>query len=116
MVFNILSGNVDDHNKNISFLMDDFGKWSLAPAYDITYCLDSNSSKLYNRHELTIQGKAYDITTNDLLTIGEKNDIRNCSQIIDEIKETISNIDLYAKKVEIPNNILYTIKNTINLQ
>ena len=116
MVFNILSGNVDDHNKNISFLMDDYGKWSLAPAYDITYCLDSNNSKLYNRHELTIQGKAYDITINDLLAIGEKNDIRNCSQIIDEIKETISNIDLYAKKVEIPNTILHTIKKTINLQ
>lgn len=116
MVFNILGGNVDDHNKNISFLMDDYGKWSLAPAYDITYCLESNSFKLYNRHELTIQGKAYDITSNDLLAIGEKNDIRNCSQIIQEIKETVSNIDLYAKRVDIPPAILRTIKKTINLQ
>lgn len=116
MVFNVFGGNVDDHNKNISFLMDDYGKWSLAPAYDITYCLDSNSSKLYNRHELTIQGKAYDITINDLLAIGEKNDIRNCSQIIEEIKETMSSIDLYAKRVEIPNIVLHTIKKTINLQ
>lgn len=116
MVFNILGSNVDDHNKNISFLMDDCGKWSLAPAYDITYCLDSNSSKLYNRHELTIQGKTYDITSIELLTIGEKNDIRNCSLIIQEIKETVSNIDLYAKRVDIPNTVLHTIKKTINLK
>ena len=65
---------------------------------------------------MTIQGKAYDINNNDLLAIGEKNDIRNCSQIIEEINETINNIDLYAKKVDIPSSILHTIKKTINLQ
>jgi len=33
-VFNIMSGNCDDHLKNFSFLMD--GSWALAPAYDLT--------------------------------------------------------------------------------
>jgi len=37
MIFNCLAINQDDHVKNISFLMDKNGKWTLAPAYDITF-------------------------------------------------------------------------------
>ena len=37
MVFNCLAVNQDDHVKNISFLMNRSGEWSLAPAYDITF-------------------------------------------------------------------------------
>ncbi|MGM9786884.1 MAG: HipA domain-containing protein [Candidatus Cryptobacteroides sp.] len=36
MVFNVVCQNRDDHAKNFSFLCEE-GKWSLAPAYDITY-------------------------------------------------------------------------------
>ena len=42
MVMNLVAINQDDHAKNFSFLCDD-GKWSLAPAYDITY--SPNGSK-----------------------------------------------------------------------
>lgn len=34
MVFNVLAGNIDDHARNFSFIMNRAGKWSLAPAYD----------------------------------------------------------------------------------
>ena len=34
MVFNVVVRNQDDHTKNISFLMDESGKWRLSPAYD----------------------------------------------------------------------------------
>lgn len=52
MVMNLVAVNKDDHSKNFSFLCDD-GKWSLAPAYDITYSpLGSNgehaASLFYN--------------------------------------------------------------------
>ena len=36
MVMNLVAVNRDDHAKNFSFIID-AGKWSLAPAYDITY-------------------------------------------------------------------------------
>src|SRR5207249_4195735 len=35
MTFNIIARNHDDHVKNIAFLMDRAGKWSLAPAFDV---------------------------------------------------------------------------------
>lgn len=37
MIFNVRSGNADDHGKNHSFLYDDAARrWTLSPAYDIT--------------------------------------------------------------------------------
>jgi len=36
MVFNALTHNHDDHAKNFAFLHDQ-GRWTLAPAYDLTY-------------------------------------------------------------------------------
>src|SRR5262249_1191644 len=37
MVFNIVGRNHDDHVKNIAFLMDRRGNWSLSPAFDLVY-------------------------------------------------------------------------------
>ena len=37
MVFNVFTDNKDDHAKNFSFICRE-GKWSLAPAYDLTRC------------------------------------------------------------------------------
>ena len=37
MAFNVAATNNDDHAKNISFLADHLGHWSLSPAYDLTF-------------------------------------------------------------------------------
>jgi serine/threonine-protein kinase HipA len=37
MIFNVRSGNADDHGKNHSFLYDEAARrWTLSPAYDLT--------------------------------------------------------------------------------
>ena len=36
MLFNIVARNQDDRVKNIAFLMDREGRWTPAPAFDIT--------------------------------------------------------------------------------
>ena len=43
MVLNVLGGNVDDHNKNFSFLMGNDGGWPVAPAYDYTFSVDQDA-------------------------------------------------------------------------
>ena len=40
MAFNVAATNNDDHAKNISFLADSHGHWSLAPAYDLTFAFN----------------------------------------------------------------------------
>lgn len=51
MVFNILTGNMDDHAKNFSFILKD-KQWYLSPAYDLVPCVGYNGN-----HSTTILGK-----------------------------------------------------------
>jgi hypothetical protein len=44
MIFNLVARNQDDHVKNIAFLMDKSGKWSLAPAFDMTYSFNPSGA------------------------------------------------------------------------
>ena len=56
MVFNIIARNQDDHVKNIAFLMDKTGQWSLAPAYDMTYSYQP-TGRWTSVHQMTLNGK-----------------------------------------------------------
>ena len=55
-LFNILARNQDDHTKNIAFLMDKQGRWSLSPAYDLTYSYNP-SGEWTARHQMSVNGK-----------------------------------------------------------
>jgi len=46
MLFNVMSGNRDDHTKNFFFLMDDEGIWHNSPAYDFTFNRGINGEHL----------------------------------------------------------------------
>lgn len=64
MIFNVTACNCDDHVKNISFLMDRNGKWSLAPAYDVCFAYNPNGNWT-SSHQMTINGKRKDIIIED---------------------------------------------------
>jgi serine/threonine-protein kinase HipA len=68
MVFNVVARNQDDHVKNISFLMDRDGAWSLAPAYDVTWAWQPGNPWL-GSHQMSINGKRDDITVADLRAV-----------------------------------------------
>jgi serine/threonine-protein kinase HipA len=64
MLFNVVARNQDDHVKNIAFLMDKGGTWSLSPAFDVTYAY--NPTGLWTaRHQMTINAKADGFTLAD---------------------------------------------------
>ena len=56
MVFNIVARNQDDHVKNIAFLMNKQGEWSLAPAFDVTYSYNPSGSWTAT-HQMTLNGR-----------------------------------------------------------
>jgi len=56
MVFNVVARNQDDHVKNIAFLMNKQGEWSLAPAFDVTYGYNPSGSWT-TTHQMTLNGK-----------------------------------------------------------
>ena len=50
-MFNLFACNQDDHSKNWSFLMDDQGRWTPAPFYDVTF-----SPNPYGEHATAFLG------------------------------------------------------------
>ncbi|MGA8205635.1 MAG: type II toxin-antitoxin system HipA family toxin, partial [Woeseiaceae bacterium] len=56
MVFNVVARNQDDHVKNIAFLMDKSGRWSLSPAFDVTYSYNP-AGQWTAAHQMTINGR-----------------------------------------------------------
>lgn len=89
MVFNVVARNNDDHTKNFSFLMDQQGRWKLAPAYDICYSYKPGG-RWIGQHQLSLNGKQDGFTRLDLSTVGERMGIRRCGEIIDEVSHAVS--------------------------
>lgn len=114
MVFNVLAVNQDDHVKNISFLMDRNGIWSLAPAYDITFACDAKNQWL-QAHQMTVNGKRTKIQVDDLVACGQNMDLKSfkCKKIIEEVKEAIFEWENIAHSVGIKNSTISLIQNEI---
>ena len=66
LVFNVVVRNQDDHTKNISFLMDEGGRWRLSPAYDMGYAYNPKGGWTAT-HQMSVNGKFDGITREDLL-------------------------------------------------
>jgi serine/threonine-protein kinase HipA len=64
MIFNVVARNQDDHVKNIAFLMDKSGRWSLAPAFDVSYSYNPSGSWTAT-HQMTVNGKRDGFTLAD---------------------------------------------------
>lgn len=56
MAFNVVARNQDDHVKNIAFLMNQGGEWSLSPAFDMTYSYNPTGDWT-SSHQMTLNGK-----------------------------------------------------------
>ena len=61
---NVMAHNRDDHLKNFAFLMDENGKWTLAPFFDFTYSEGPNGW-----HTLSVAGEGANPGEADLLRL-----------------------------------------------
>jgi len=113
MVLNILAFNFDDHAKNFAYLMDREGKWSLSPAYDITYSKGAMKS-----HATTIGGKGLDITRKDVLKIAKAQQIKPkvARKIIDDAIEIAKTFEQKAKELELDENMIEECRKDIDRQ
>ena len=89
MVFNYLAMNCDDHSKNFAFLMDDQGRWRLAPAFDVTYAYNSKNIWL-KEHLMGIGGKFADITQEDFSRFAERHDVPYARKSTSDVKQAIA--------------------------
>ena len=101
MVFNILSNNTDDHNKNFSFVMHKDGTWQLAPAYDITYIIDSGGFLPNEDHCMYIRAKLRNVTRDDVMLFARDNGIRRPDAIIRNVVDSLKQFRSVAEKNEV---------------
>ena len=93
MVFNVKSGNRDDHSKNFSFLLNKNFEWRLAPAYDLT-----PSAGINGEQTAMVNGKGRNITDDDLIAAAKVADIPAsavCS-IINTVESALKNNGITA--------------------
>lgn len=84
MVFNVIARNQDDHTKNIAFLMNQDGEWSLSPAFDMMYSYNP-AGKWASKHQMTINGKRDEFTKEDLLSVAASSDLKGANNVIKDV-------------------------------
>ena len=111
MVFNAIAVNMDDHVKNISFLMDRRGKWSLSPAYDVTFAYNPENRWL-RAHQMTINGKSDHFSVEDFLLCGQVMGLtkRKCTNIIAEVTTAVATFPDIAHSAGIKTQTIDTIE------
>lgn len=114
MVFNVIARNQDDHTKNISFLMDKSGRWSLSPAYDMSWSYNPKGVWT-STHQMSINGKWDDISRDDLLTLAKNVNIKQADAIIEQVKDGVSKWSTFATQYGIPNEMVKVIDSTLLL-
>ena len=115
IVFNVVARNQDDHTKNISFLMDKNGKWSLSPAYDMCYAFNPNGDWTAT-HQMSVNGKYDDISRQDLLELATRENIKKPNEIIDYTIDTIAKWNSFAEESGVPKEIAQEIYKNLKLE
>jgi serine/threonine-protein kinase HipA len=103
MVFNVLSGNQDDHAKNHAFKMNKKGEWSLTPAFDL-------SPTFGNGHQMAINYKTKGGSRDDLIVMANRYDIKKPHEIIDRQAEILSQYEKRAMNYDVSFTTIEMIK------
>ncbi|MBL7123929.1 MAG: type II toxin-antitoxin system HipA family toxin [Actinobacteria bacterium] len=114
IVFNIAGKNLDDHTKNISFLLRENQSWRLSPAYDLIYN-HNPEGKWTRRHQMSVNGKRENISYNDLITLGNENSIKSPKEIIEQVLEVLNNWKKYAKDIGLEKRRIEEINKNMEL-
>jgi serine/threonine-protein kinase HipA len=116
MVFNVVARNQDDHVKNIAFLMDRGGRWSLAPAYDVTWACDPGNRWL-QAHQMTINGERERITVGDLVEVEKRIGLKRgtAKRILREVTDAVAAWPQVAEDVGVEESMAREIERSLLL-
>ncbi len=117
MVFNVIARNHDDHVKNIAFLMDQSGTWSLAPAFDLIYSFNPQGNWTAS-HQMTVNGKRDRFTLEDFKTCAKAGSMKRgrAETIIREVRERVMRWRDYADDAGVHPVWRDQIQNTLRLE
>jgi serine/threonine-protein kinase HipA len=98
VAFNAVARNHDDHVKNVAFLMDKAGRWSLSPAFDVSYAYNP-AGPWTSRHQMSINGKRDDFEPADLNALARSGGIKpaRARSILDEVQAVVGRWRSFAE-------------------
>jgi len=116
-VFNVVARNQDDHTKNISFLMDRRGEWSLSPAYDITYSYNP-AGAWTSSHQMTLNGKRDGFTRSDIAALALAADltVNEGNRILDDVIDVVADWPSFAEAAEVPSQMTSDVNKNLRLE
>jgi serine/threonine-protein kinase HipA len=117
MVFNIVARNQDDHVKNIAFLMDKSGNWSLSPAFDMTFSFNPAGHWTAN-HQMTLNGKRDDFALEDFKACAKGASMKRgrAEAILDEVQQVVAGWKDFAAEAGVPVAWQTQIERTLRLK
>lgn len=98
MIFNVKSGNKDDHTKNFAYLMTPDYQWRMTPAFDLT-----PSAGINGEQTAMVNGKGRRILNEDLIQTGQIAGLtpKKIQQIIEEVEASLSEYPQLLKEFDI---------------
>jgi serine/threonine-protein kinase HipA len=114
IIFNIVGCNQDDHVKNISFMMDRKGAWTLSPAYDLCHAEGSDFTR---HHQLSLNGKTHDFNRDDLKHLADYAGLPRGREraILDTTLAAFSEWQQEAESLAIPERLQQHVLRTLRL-
>jgi len=116
MAFNIVGRNQDDHVKNIAFLMNKQGQWSLSPAFDVTYSYNP-SGDWTSSHQMTMNGKRRGFTRTDFAASGKSARMKRgrAATILDEVISAAERWPEFAAAAQLAESWMEDIRKNLRL-
>ncbi len=116
MVFNVVARNQDDHVKNIAFLMDRDGRWTLSPAFDIAYSYNPDGTWT-STHQMMINGKRDHFTLADFKACAKSAQMKRgrAEAILVEVTNAVKRWPKFAENAGVPRPQMEQIRKTLRL-
>ena len=117
MAFNVIARNQDDHVKNIAFLMNQAGHWSLAPAYDVTYSYNPQGAWT-GQHQMSLNGKRDGFALADFTACARVCSMKKgrAEAIVDEVRTTVLQWPAFAAEAGVAAAMIQQISKVQRLQ
>jgi serine/threonine-protein kinase HipA len=116
MVFNVIARNQDDHVKNIAFLMNQEGRWSLSPAFDMTYSYNP-AGDWTAQHQMSVNGKRDGFTLEDFRACARSALLQRgrAEAIVEEVRMAVATWPEFADQARVREDWRTQIRNNLRL-
>lgn len=95
--FNVFAHNRDDHCRNFSFLMDEQGRWTPSPAYDLTFAPGPGGE-----HTMLVVGEARAPGPVHLAQLAARAELKHSAKILDEVRVATGRFQRFATQAGVP--------------